>query len=90
MRVDFPGGNALVVNLHSSFCENHAVETAGDDHVIAFDLSLDACFLAKDEVVGRNQQAPHFAFDAEGSRTFKGSFETDRFIEKAGPFGNGF
>jgi hypothetical protein len=44
--VNFARSDSFGVNLHSSFREDHAVETARNHHVVSLDLALYARFLA--------------------------------------------
>ncbi len=84
--MDFSRGDSFVMYFHFSFCEDHTVEMAGDYDVIAFDLPLDAGILAQNKSVRGNQQSLYISFHAEGSRTLQRSLETNRLVEKTGPF----
>jgi hypothetical protein len=90
MRVNLSGRSAFFVNLHFSLCKGYAVEVAGDHNVVAFDLAFHACLVAQNQNVSGNYQALQLTFDAEGSGALEGSFETNGFIEKPGPFGGMF
>ena len=70
MGVNLAGRDPLVVNLHLPLRKNSAIETAGDDYVLAFNLTFDASFLAKDQRVCGNEKPFDLALDAKCSWTF--------------------
>jgi hypothetical protein len=88
--MNLASSNSFVVDLHFSLCENHAVEAAGDDDVLALDLTLDPSLVAQDQYVGGNQQTFDFALDTKSAGTFKCSLKPDTLVEKSGPFGSRF
>src|SRR5713101_8611668 len=65
--VNLAGDNALGLDLDTALSENDAIKPAGEDKVVALNLSLDACRLAQDKALFRNNVTLHLAIQAEGA-----------------------
>src|SRR5271154_4236504 len=81
----FARDDAFGLNLHAAFGKNHAVESAGNDHAIAFDLPLDLGALAENHRLLGDDIALHVAVDAERSLDLQRPFHGDALIDEACP-----
>jgi len=85
-RMNFAGDDALGLNFNSAFGENHAIEAAGDNYLIALDLAFDFGAFAEDERLIAEDVAFDLRFDAECAGKLQRTFKADSPIQKAGPF----
>ena len=85
-RMDFAGDHALGLNFHAAFGENYAIESSGDNYVIAFDLTFDLGAFAEYKRLIAEDVALDLRFNAQRSGKFQRTFKADSPIEKAGPF----
>ena len=81
----FAGNYAFGFDLHSALRENYAIKTAGDDHAVAFNLSLDFCAFTEDYGLLGNDITLDVAIDAECSSNRQSSFKRNALIDKSGP-----
>ena len=84
-RMDFAGDDALGLNFHAAFGENYSIEAAGDNYLIAFDLTFDFCAFAKNESLVAEDVAFYLSFDAKRAGKFQRAFKANGPIQKAGP-----
>src|SRR5579872_3793167 len=75
---------ALCLNLHTPLRENHAVELAGDGHMVPFNLALDAGVLTKHQAMARDHVSLYVGIYAEHAGSFQGSFKPHALVEEAG------
>lgn len=84
-RVDFTGDDALGLDFYAALCEDHAVKTAGDYDVIAFDLAFDFGTFAEYDGLFRNNVALDVAVDAERAFDLQRPFHGDALIDESCP-----
>ena len=84
--MDFARDDALGLNFNAAFGENHSVEAAGDNHLIALDLTFDLGAFAEDESLIAEDVAFDLCFDAKCAGKLQSALKADSPIQKAGPF----
>lgn len=85
-RMDFAGDDALGLNFNAALGENHSIEAAGDDYLIAFDLAFHFGTFAENEGLIAEDIAFDLSFDAQRARKFERAFKADGPIEESRPF----
>jgi hypothetical protein len=84
-RMDFAGDNAFGLNLDAAFGEDDAIEAAGDDYAVAFDLAFDFSAFAKDDRLLGDDVAFDVAVNAERARKLQRAFKRHALIDEASP-----
>src|SRR5467141_302882 len=84
-RVNLSSHHAFGLDLHASLRENHAVETAGDHHAIAFNLPFDLCAFAKDHGLFRDDVALYVAVNAERAGDRQRALEGYALVDESCP-----
>ena len=83
--VDFAGYDTFGLNFDAALGENHAVETAGDDYAVAFDLSFHFCALSENDRLFGDDVAFDVAVDAKRARKLQRALKRHALIDEAGP-----
>jgi hypothetical protein len=84
-RVHFTGDDTFGLDFYAALREDHAVKSAGDHHVIPFDLAFDFGAFAENDGLFRNNVALDVAVDAERAFDLQRPFHGDALIDESCP-----
>ena len=85
-RMDFAGDDSLGLNFYAALGEDDSVKTAGDNDLIAFDLTFDFRAFTEDQSLIAEDAAFDLRFQAQSAGKLERSFKADGAVEEPGPF----
>lgn len=85
-RVNLACDNALRLNLHPAFCEDHSVKAPRDDHTVSFNLTLDFGILSENHGLLGDDVSFNMPVDAERSCERQRAFERYTLVDETSPF----
>jgi hypothetical protein len=84
-RVNLAGDYTLSLNLDPTLCKDYPVKSSRNDHLIPFNLALDASLPAQQQPGTGNDVPLDLGVQPERARDLEGALSADALIEEADP-----